>query len=98
MSDVGLGVSERPDRWQRSISPNEIIYVVRVSEFFAVLVTGLSTFALIMPRVSAAIFPIYLSTVILGTIFSAIIFHWVGSYEVDAWSQRREALRRILVG
>ena len=98
MSEVGLGVSEKPDRWRRPISPNEIIYLVRISEFCAVLVTGLSIFALIMPRVSASIFHTYISTSILGAIFSAIIFHWVGSYEIDAWSQRREALRRILVG
>jgi Undecaprenyl-phosphate glucose phosphotransferase len=98
MSEASLGVDLKPDRWQRPISPNEIIYIVRVAEFFTVLVMGLITFALVMPRVSASLFSVYISTSILGAVFAAIIFRWVGSYEIDAWRERHEAVKRILIG
>jgi Undecaprenyl-phosphate glucose phosphotransferase len=97
MSEATLGVDLKSDRWQRPISPNEIIYIVRVAEFLTVLCMGLITF-LTLPRVSSSLFTIYANTSILGAIFGAIIFQWIGSYQVDAWRHRPEALKRILIG
>jgi Undecaprenyl-phosphate glucose phosphotransferase len=98
MSEASLGVDLKSERWQRPISPTEIIYAIRVYEFLVIVITGLIAFEIISPRVSASLVSTYISTSALGAVLGAIMLRWVGSYEIDVWHRRREALKRMLSG
>ncbi len=83
---------------RKPISLSAIATLVRFAEFLVVLVSGLATVAFFEDRISNAVITDYVNTIVLGATFGAIIFEWVGAYDVDVWYRQSESFRRLLWG
>jgi FlaA1/EpsC-like NDP-sugar epimerase len=80
------------------ISLGAISALVRFAESLVVLASGFATLAFLKDRISIAVAADYANTIVLGATFGAIIFEWVGAYDVDVWYRRSESYRRLLCG
>ncbi len=83
---------------RKPISLSAIATLVRFAEFLVVLISGLATVAFFEDRISNAVITDYVNTIVLGATFGAIIFEWVGAYDVDVWYRQSESFRRLLWG
>jgi Undecaprenyl-phosphate glucose phosphotransferase len=90
------GKTLRPPR--KPIPLGAIAFAVRFVEFLTVLATGSCALLVLKDQLPPSGFAAYLNTVVLGATFSAIIFEWVGAYDVDVWYHRSESYRRLLWG
>ena len=80
------------------ISLGAISALGRFAESLVVLASGFATLAFFKDRISIAVAADYANTIVLGATFGAIIFEWVGAYDVDVWYRRSESYRRLLWG
>jgi len=83
---------------RRPVLLSTFVHVVRLADVIIIGASGLLSFFVFRARMGDLAFEFYLNAIILGTIFSAIIFEWVGVYDIDAWRSLVLSFRRLFFG
>jgi Undecaprenyl-phosphate glucose phosphotransferase len=83
---------------RRPILLSTFVRVVRLIDVAIIGIFGLLSFFVLRDRMGDQAFQFYLNVIILGTTFSALIFEWVGAYDVDAWRSLFVSFKRVFFG
>ncbi|HYE51421.1 MAG TPA: undecaprenyl-phosphate glucose phosphotransferase [Azospirillaceae bacterium] len=82
----------------KPIPISAIDYAARGADVLAIIVTGIAAYILLGDRIPPTLHAQYLNTTVLGAIVAAIVFEWLGVYDIGTWFRPAEGYRRMLTG